>query len=97
MVVLAALFDRRAIIDALVQPGVLVGLLVFNVGFAAYHLLAIDDAFRVGARRNADGRRWSRPRSPLFIGALLLAVLFHSGIGVVGVLAPLTRRPRRSS
>jgi len=64
----AALFDRRALIAALLEPTVLVVIFGLNLAFAAYHLLAIDDAYRVGARRSPVRGRWSRLRSPLSQG-----------------------------
>ena len=86
-----AVADPRVLLDALVRPGVILGLLIVNLGLAAFHLAAIEDTFRVERRRrpaSAEATSTYRPRrSPLLLVALVAAVGLYTGLEVIGVRA----------
>jgi LCP family protein required for cell wall assembly len=81
---------RRAL-DLLLEPAALVTLLLLNLVLAAYHVLAVADAYRLAARRT---RRASRARGAvrriarIALAMLLVATLgIHGAIEVVGLQA----------
>src|SRR5438034_2779980 len=95
IVVLAALLgfiaggDRRTLVDALLRPGVILALLVAIIGLGIYHVIAIQDAYRLGLRPESGaslvgaGRRLVR--SSLLVAALAVAVAVYGTLAVVGV------------
>jgi LCP family protein required for cell wall assembly len=83
--------NRMALFNALVRPGVILGLLLGIIGLGVYHVLAIQDAYRLGLRRQAG---WSGDagiqrvaRSPLLVGVLTLVVVVYGTFTIVGVKA----------
>ena len=105
--------DRKTLVDAFLRPGVILALLVAIIGLGIYHVIAIQDAYRLGLRREreaslrAAGRRLFR--SPVLAGALAIAVALYGTLAVVGVGAyeatsaifvkptPGSRSPSRAS
>jgi LCP family protein required for cell wall assembly len=93
----ALLADPVGVLAAVAQPGALVVVLVVMVGVAGYHLVAIADAFRLGARllragseestTAAQPRPASARRSPVFIVVLAAVVAFYGAIEFVGIRA----------
>ena len=95
IVVLAALLgfiaggDRSTLVDALLRPGVILALLVAIIGLGIYHVIAIQDAYRLGLRPESGaslvgaGRRLVR--SSLLVAALAVAVAVYGTLAVVGV------------
>ncbi|HSL34833.1 MAG TPA: LCP family protein [Candidatus Limnocylindrales bacterium] len=76
-----------ALLETLLRPDVLVGLLALNFILAAYHLVAIADAFEV-ARRLLPRGRGVRRASVVFIAALLAGtVALHGAVAAVGLQA----------
>jgi LCP family protein required for cell wall assembly len=88
---IAVVLDPVGTLDALVQPGALVIVLVLLVALAAYHLAAIGDAFRLGARMARDGHPEARgPRarsSPVLLVVLVGVIAFYGTIEFVGIRA----------
>ena len=80
---------RNALVDVLVRPGVILGLLIAIIGLGIYHIIAIQDAYRLGLRRGRGdtGRALGRRllRSTVFVGALAVAVTLYSALAVVGL------------
>ena len=80
-----------AVLDAIVRPGVILALLLAIVGLGIYHVVAIQDAYRLGLRRqtgwSADAGLRRVARSPALIGVLAIAVVFYGTLTVVGVKA----------
>jgi LCP family protein required for cell wall assembly len=100
LVLIAVIVALRppGVIDAFVRPGVLLGLLIAVIGLGVYHVLAIQDAYRLGLRKAATAgavqtaARKARARlrpllSPLLIGALAAAITLYGTLTVVGVKA----------
>ena len=83
-VALAGLGTRA--LDVLLEPTTLIGLLLLNLVLAAYHLLAIADAYRIAARGpRRSPTRWT---GRLLLTALLVATLgIHGSIEAVGLQA----------
>ncbi|HTK45750.1 MAG TPA: LCP family protein [Patescibacteria group bacterium] len=86
-----ALLDARGLLETFLRPGWIVALLVAIVGIGVYHVLAIQDAYRVGLRHSPEGV-WHGPRpqaflSPLLGGALAVAVVAYGTLTIVGVKA----------
>jgi polyisoprenyl-teichoic acid--peptidoglycan teichoic acid transferase len=83
--------NRMALLDAVVRPGVLLGLLIAIIGLGVYHVLAIQDAYRLGLRRetgwSADAGVRRLVRSPLLVGVLALVVVVYGTVTIVGVKA----------
>lgn len=83
--------DRMTVLDAVVRPGVIPVVLAAVLGLGVYHIVAIQDAYRLGLRREAGWpadaglRRFAR--SPLLIGVLAIAVGFYGTLTIVGVKA----------
>jgi LCP family protein required for cell wall assembly len=90
-VIVAVAIDPVGTLDAVVKPGALVVILAVLVFVAAYHLVAITDAFRVGARRvraaTPDGRQPSALRSPGLAIVLAGVVLVYGTVEYVGIRA----------
>jgi LCP family protein required for cell wall assembly len=83
--------DRMALLDTVLRPGVILSLLIAIIGLGIYHVLAIQDAYRLGLRRE---RGWSTDagirkvvRSPLLVGVLGLVVVGYGTLTIVGVKA----------
>jgi LCP family protein required for cell wall assembly len=89
--VVAVAVDPVGMLDAVVKPGAIVVVLVALLVVAVYHLAAIADAFRLGARlaRTADpaARRASARRSPVLLVVLVGVFVFYGAIEYVGVRA----------
>jgi len=87
----AVLLDPVATLEAIVRPGALAVLLAVLVFVAAYHLAAIVDAFRVGARRIAAGhpanRAPSAVRSPGLALALAGVLCAYGTVEFIGIRA----------
>jgi len=83
--------DRRTLLDTILKPGVIPMVLIAIVGIGAYHLLAIQDAYRLGLRNTTEGawhgRRLRAFLSPLLVGALAVAIAGYGTLTVVGVKA----------
>ena len=93
--------DRKLLLDTFLRPGMILALLIAIVGIGIYHLLAIQDAYRLGLRRAGAATGWvERKRgaaairggirallSPLLIVALAVAVVFYGTLTIVGVKA----------
>lgn len=79
---------RSALVDALVQPGVILGLLVAVMGLGFWHVVAIQDAYRLGLRREPEASRDAAGRrilgSPVLIGALAIVVALYGTLADVG-------------
>lgn len=95
----AIALDPAGSLHAIVQPNGLVVVLVLVAGLAAYHLVAVADAFSLGRRllRAADSaagtsgagiaRRFSASRSPVLLVVLVVVVGFYGAIEFVGIRA----------
>jgi polyisoprenyl-teichoic acid--peptidoglycan teichoic acid transferase len=93
----AVVLDFHGVVDTILSPGVLVGLLLLVIAMGAYHLGAIVDAFRLGRRlaagqpsagQQAAGQPPARGRgfrSPLLIASLAAVVALYGVIELVGV------------
>ena len=93
--------DRRELLDTFLKPGVILALLIAIIGLGIYHVLAIQDAYRLGLRQAdpATGPGASAGRvpairarlrallSPLLIVALVVAVGLYGTLTIVGVKA----------
>jgi LCP family protein required for cell wall assembly len=93
--------NTKTLLDAFLKPGVILALLIAVVGLGIYHVLAIQDAYRLGLRQASTPRGWiehgSRPRSfrrglrpllsPLLLVALSAAVAVYGTLAIVGVKA----------
>jgi len=93
--------DRKTLIDTFLRPGVMLALLIAIVGLGIYHVLAIQDAYRLGLRQAGPQAGWmgraGRARSfagwfrtllsPLLVVALVIAVAFYGTLTIVGVKA----------
>jgi polyisoprenyl-teichoic acid--peptidoglycan teichoic acid transferase len=99
---LVAAVDPRGVLDAFVRPGVILALLIAVIGLGIYHLLAIQDAYRLGllqamgVRSGWVGTVVPRPSvverirplmSPLLLIALAGVVALYGTLTVVGVKA----------
>lgn len=89
--VVAVAVDPVGMLDAVVKPGAIVVVLLALIVVAVYHLAAIADAFRLGARlaRNANPevRRPSARRSPVLLIVLVAVFVVYGTIEYVGVRA----------
>jgi LCP family protein required for cell wall assembly len=87
IVVVAAAFAEgaKAVLAAVVQPGVLYGIIVLNGVYAIYHLFAVGDAFRTARRRRTGPT--TRRATALLAVALVATVGLHGLVGAVGVQA----------
>jgi len=93
--------DRRQLLDTFLKPGVILALLIAIVGLGIYHVLAIQDAYRLGLRQGAartaridgGGRppairgRVRSVLSPLLLVALAAAIAIYGTLTFVGVKA----------
>ena len=93
--------SRSALLDTFLKPGAILALLIAVIGLGIYHVLAIQDAYRLGLRRAHPPTGWSRqPRraasfvaglrsllSPLLIAALVAAIALYGTLTIVGVKA----------
>lgn len=83
--------DRRTLIDTFLRPGVIPAMLIAIIGIGVYHVLAIQDAYRLALRNTPDeawhGRRLRAFLSPLLVGALAVAVTGYGTLTIVGVKA----------
>ena len=90
------------VVEVLLQPGFIPAVLIAIIGLGIYHVLAIQDAYRIGLRRATPiggdaatigdplprGRSGIRPLlSPLLIGALAVVVAVYGTLAVIGVKA----------
>jgi polyisoprenyl-teichoic acid--peptidoglycan teichoic acid transferase len=83
--------DRGELIGSFLRPGWIVALLIATVGLGVYHVLAIQDAYRLGLRRSPEGA-WQGVRlraflSPFLVGALAVAIAAYGTLTIVGVKA----------
>lgn len=79
-----------ALLDFLLQPKILVGLLVLNVLLAGYHVLAIVDAYGLAVRARPTPPRAGRA-SLLVLAALLVGTFsLHGAIEAIGYQAYAT-------
>jgi LCP family protein required for cell wall assembly len=79
--------DGGALLDALIRPEVLITGLVLNVLLAAYHAVAVLDAYRLAAR-STPVRTAVRRLSTLLLACLLVAtVMLHGAIETIGYQA----------
>jgi LCP family protein required for cell wall assembly len=81
---------RSAVLDALVRPGVILALLVAIIGLGINHVIAIEDAYRLGLRRQREASRDTTAGrrilgSTLLVGALAVVVALYGTLAVVGV------------
>jgi LCP family protein required for cell wall assembly len=91
---LANVVDPRGTHVAVVRPGALVVLLTVIVFVAAYHVAAVADAFRIGARsvtqpgtEGPAGRPRSALRSPGFALVLAAVLVAYGTVEYVGIRA----------
>jgi LCP family protein required for cell wall assembly len=79
---------RSALVDALVRPGVILALVVAIICLGVSHVFAIQDAYRLGLRRESEASREAAGRrlfgSPVLIGALAVAVALYGTLADVG-------------
>jgi len=79
------------LLDAILRPGVILSLLLAIIGLGVYHVLAIQDAYRLGLRResgwSADSGIRRVARSPLLLGVLAFVVVVYGTFTIVGVKA----------
>lgn len=95
VVAVLAIADPGGALDAILSPGVIVGILLLIVAMGAYHLAAVVDAFRLGGRLNAPPEhrpdtvptRRRLPGSPLFVLALAGVVALYGMVELVGYRA----------
>jgi LCP family protein required for cell wall assembly len=86
VVVALAAGGLSEIADIVLRPEALIGLLVLNVGLAAYHVVAIVDAYRVAGRGSLQPG--ARRIGPIVLAVLLTATLtVHGALEVVGFQA----------
>ncbi len=79
--------DGGALLDALIRPEVLITGLVLNVLLAAYHAVAILDAYRLAAR-STPARTAVRRLSALLLACLLVTTfMLHGAIETIGYQA----------
>jgi len=93
--------DRKELLDTFLRPGVILALLIAIVGMGIYHVLAIQDAYRLGLRQNEARTGWVERAgradavrgglrallSPLLVVALAAAVGLYGTLAVVGAKA----------
>lgn len=92
--------DRKQLLDTFLKPGVILALLIAIVGLGIYHVLAIQDAYRLGLRQSARAGWTERPGrgsvirggirtllSPLLIVSLAAVVAVYGTLTIVGVKA----------
>ena len=83
--------DRRTLLDTFLKPGAVLTTLVAIIGIGVYHVLAIQDAYRLGLRHTREGawhgRRLRAFLSPLLLGALAIAFVGYGTLTIVGVKA----------
>ena len=92
LIVVLVVVNPTAILGALVEPGVIIGLLVVVLGLAVWHLNAINDTYRVALRRRpgqpvAWHGRISPRRSPLLALAVVTAIGVYGGVELLGLRA----------
>jgi len=87
----AIVLDPVATLDVVVKPGAIVVILAVLVFVAAYHVTAVTDAFRLGARRVAsadpDRRAPSPLRSPGLALVLVAVVAAYGTVEFIGIRA----------
>lgn len=83
-VAIIAIVNIRLLIDGFVQPTTLAAILIGLAVLAIYHLLAVGDAFRLGARL---GGAPARRGAPLMLVALVLVGSLYGSIEFVGLHA----------
>jgi len=93
--------DRKQLLDTFLKPGVILALLLAIIGLGVYHVLAIQDAYRLGLRQAVARKGWiEHPGraaairggirsllSPLLIVALTAAITLYGILTIVGVKA----------
>jgi LCP family protein required for cell wall assembly len=92
--------DRTKLIDTFLKPGAILALLLAIIGLGLYHVMAIQDAYRLGLRQGTrDGwvERAGRSGavrggirallSPSLLVALALAITLYGTLTIVGVKA----------
>jgi LCP family protein required for cell wall assembly len=93
--------DRKQLLDTFLKPGAILALLLAIIGLGVYHVLAIQDAYRLGLRQAHARTGWlERPGpaaaltgrfrarlSPLLVLALSAAVALYGTLTFVGVKA----------
>ena len=93
--------DRKQLLDTFLRPGMILALLIAIVGIGVYHVLAIQDAYRLGLRQAVARTGWTERKvgaaairarirallSPLLFVALAAAVSFYGTLTIVGVKA----------
>ena len=84
-VAVTALVNPKALIEAVVHPGAIVVILVVAAAFGLYHLLAVRDAFRLGARAAPGMTRGGALHSPLLLVALAAVVGLYGLVEYVGL------------
>ena len=85
----------RTMLDAFVRPGVILALLIAIIGLGVYHVIAIQDAYRLGLRQAVARRGWVEHPGPAasIRGGLrtllspLLIVALAGAVGLYGTLA----------
>jgi LCP family protein required for cell wall assembly len=84
-----ALAGGGTVMDTLLRPEILIGLLVLNLLLAAYHVSAIVDAHRIA--RSGAGRPLARRASALFLAILVVGTLsLHGALEAIGYQAYAT-------
>jgi polyisoprenyl-teichoic acid--peptidoglycan teichoic acid transferase len=93
--------DRKTLLDTFLRPGVILAILIAIIGLGVYHVVAIQDAYRLGLRRAVTRPGWveqpgpARPGrrglqallSPLLLVAVAVAIGLYGTLTIVGVKA----------
>ena len=90
--------DRRTLLDTLLRPGFILALLIAIVGLGVYHVLAIQDAYRLGLRQASTRPGWVQQAGLARAGRAgraglrallspLLLVALTVAVGLYGTLA----------
>jgi len=92
--------DIKTFLDAFLRPGVILALLIAVIGLGVYHVLAIQDAYRLGLRQAVTRPGWVEQAghepgrgvrrglvSPLLIVSLAAAITGYGTLTIVGVKA----------
>ncbi len=85
----------RTMLEAFVRPGVILALLIAIIGLGLYHVIAIQDAYRLGLRQANARRGWVEHtrRAPSIRGGVrgllspLLVVALAGALALYGTLA----------